>query len=434
GRVGRWAHLTRQRGIRASQELNRLAAAGARRSARATAAAARQFREWILLQVGWLTPPRAKLEAVTLRPHLGGALPVESRTRELPMIYQRLFRLAPVEDPRFLVGREEELMGLAAAAAQWRAGRAASVLVVGARGSGKTSLLNCAVAGILAQAPIVRGQFSGRMTTAEQLHRFLRELFGVTGQGELMAALTEPPRVVIVEELERTFLRVVNGFGALRELLDLICATSVSTLWVLSINETAFRYLDAVLELSRCFSHRITAMFVERQDLTNAILQRHNLSGLRLEFTPVPRKEPRLRLLRRGLGLEQDLQELFFEALFRHSEGIFRSAFERWKACIESVEGGAVRMRQPLAPNYEPLRRELGQQDGFLLQAVIQHGGLTVEEVARVLDLSQTEARRAVDRLQALEILEPEPDGLGLRVQPEAGLFVRDFLHRQNLW
>ena len=99
--------------------------------------------------------------------------------RDLPMIYRRLFRLAPVEEPRFLIGREPEMAALAQARSLWQSRRSVSVLLVGARGSGKTSLLNCASAAEFPDATIVRSQFRDRITNAAQMRAFLHELFGL---------------------------------------------------------------------------------------------------------------------------------------------------------------------------------------------------------------------------------------------------------------
>jgi hypothetical protein len=46
----------------------------------------------------------------------------------------------------------------------------------------------------------------------------------------LVLALAAKRRVVVIEEFERTFLRKVNGFEALRSLLQLIYPTAASTL------------------------------------------------------------------------------------------------------------------------------------------------------------------------------------------------------------
>ncbi len=433
GRVGLLAHLTRLRGLEAATGARDLFLAGFRSASRRIWLLFRRLSEQILIRIGWLPPPVPRLEPVSRRAHLGQVLDLQLSARDLPMIYRRLFRLAPVEESRFLIGRDTEMAGLAEALARWNSGQRASIVVVGARGSGKTSLLNCAISSLFPGIPVVRGQFSPRVTTGERMRGLLAKLLQLPEGSDLVPALENTRRAVIIEELERCFLRVINGFDPLRELLTLIYQTSGSTFWVFSINETAFRYLDAAMGLGRHFSHRINAMSVRREDLIGAILQRHELSGLRLEFAALPAKDPRVSRARRLFGLDLDPEQFFFDSLYRQSEGIFRSAFELWQGSIERIEGGVVHMRQPLAPDYRPLLSELGQEEHFILQAVLQHGGLTVEEVAQVTRLDVGDSGRRLERLRLLDILEPEPDCPGLRVRPEAGLFVRGALHRQNL-
>ena len=107
--------------------------------------------ERALESFGGKIPARPTLQPVVRRTTLRDTLSLPASKRDLPEIYRLLFRLAPVEDQRFLVGREQELAGLEQALKDWEAGRFAACLVVGARGSGKTSLLNCAAAEIFAK-------------------------------------------------------------------------------------------------------------------------------------------------------------------------------------------------------------------------------------------------------------------------------------------
>ena len=432
-RIGLLAHVTRRRGREAFRQIRGVAAKGVQAASRQLWAAARHAYRWALLKIGWIGAPRQVAVPVIRRADLAEALEVQFHARDLPMIYRRLFRLAPVEDPRFLVGREAEMAGFANALQSWQAGKGASVIVIGARGSGKTSLINCAATGVFAQCDLVRGQFGERLQTPEQMTGFVRALLGIPTDADVTTALGERRRVVLVEEFERTFLRTVNGFDALRVLLDLMYSTGRSTLWVFSVNETAYRYLNAVVGLGRHFSHHINAMSVRQEDLTSAILQRHGLSGLRLEFAPLPEEDPRVSGVRRLLGFEQDPQRLFLDALYEQSEGIFRAAFELWQGSIERVEGGVVHMRQPLAPDYLRLAAEMTLEDCFMLKAILQHGSLTAEELARVLAASREESLRQLERLNLLEVLEPEPAGPGVRVRPEAGRLVRETLSRRNL-
>ncbi len=433
GRLGLFALITRQGARRAAGDLTQLAMDSVQVASGAFWRIAAKVLHWASWQLGWEFPTVPHVDPVIERPRLGDILEVQLGARELPALYQRLFRLAPVEDQRFLVGRNVEMSGLSRAFSMWQAGQGVRVLVVGARGSGKTSLLNCAASAAFGGVGVTRGQFGERIRSAGEMSAFLGQLFGLPAGADPVGELNRGRRVVIVEELERTFLRCINGFEALREFLSLIRATSGSTLWILSMNQTSFRYLDACLGLGGSFSLRFNAMSVSQEHMTDAILQRHTLSGLRLQFASAPSGDPRLHRARRFLGLERTSQEVFFDGLYRQSEGLFRSAFQLWLGSIDRVEGGLVRMVHPLDPDYGRLEAELKIDDLFTLQAILQHASLTAQELAEVFDIGEEEGAARLERLLALEILEPEPGGAGLRVRPQAGRLVRDALARQNL-
>lgn len=433
GWLGLFALLTRRGGPRAAQDLGQAVLRTIRAGSRGSWTAVARILQWASWKLGLQRRVAPRLESVIEQPRLSVILEVQLRARELPALYERLFRLAPIEDQRFLVGRKTEMDGLTQAFSLWQSGRSASVLVVGARGSGKTSLLNCASQVVFMGVPVVRGQFGRRVLRPDQMSGFLRELFEIPSGEDLEASLNQGRRVAVIEEFERTFLRCMNGFEALRSFLRLVAATSSSTLWVLAMNQTSFGYLDAVLGIGRNCSHRINAMAVSQEQMTEAILQRHTLSGLRLQFAPAPAGDPRVKRLRRFFGLERTPQQMFFDALYRQSEGLFRSAFELWLGSIERIEGAMVHMLQPLDPNYSRLEAELRTDDLFTLQAILQHASLTPEELAEVFSIDNEEARSRLERLQTLEILEPEPACPGLRLRSQAGRFVRDALNQQNL-
>jgi hypothetical protein len=428
-----WTRATRERG----RWLGRLAwewsVRGLRAGSRVGARAAEQGGHWLALKVGWAAPPEPAVEPLETRPHLARVLDVQQGERDLPMLYRRLFQLAPIKDPRFLVGRTKEMAGLSALLERWREGQPVSGLIVGARGSGKTSLLNCAAAGVFAGERIVRRALGNRLSEPGDVHAFLRDLLELEPGADLIQSLAADRRIVLVEELERCFLRAVGGFRALTEFLRLIQGSARTTLWVVVTNDAAFRYLDAVFQLGQRFSHRINAMAVERQALVSSILQRHRLSALRLQFAHPLAGQPRMQTVRSSLGLDRNAEESFFDALYRQSEGIFRSGFELWLDSIERVEGGVVHMRQPLDPDYRPLEVELATADLHVLKAVLQHGSLTAEDLSLVLSGSPAEHALRLDRLQDLEILEPDPSCPGYHIRPQAGRFVRHTLAAHNL-
>lgn len=390
------------------------------------------LRDRLLILVGWAPPPTTAVDPVVRKEYLGELLRLNVVPRELPALYKRLFRLQPLEDPRFLVGRDVEIAAMAQARRQWEEGRAVSVLLAGARGSGKTSLLNCAHMAIFSDLEVVRGQFSRRITDPAELHVFLASLFKTEAHG-LHTVLSSGKRLVILEEVERTFLRKIGGFTALRALLDLVSATSRNNLWILSLNHAALKFLDDVISMEENFSHKINAMAVAPEHLTEAILLRHNLSGFRLELMSPKTERSRMDGVKHLLGLEMNPEQSYFDALYRQSQGVFRSAFELWLQSVDRIEGGVLYMLRPAQPDYGKMLSQLTLEDTFRLQSILQHGGLTVEELAGIFDEPVERSKRSTEKLLGWDVLEEDPNGPGFRVRPAAGRFARSALYRQNL-
>nr|WP_321477991.1 ATP-binding protein [uncultured Paludibaculum sp.] len=432
-RLGLLTQLVRNRGSKAFRTAQQLGFHGTLEGTRRLSLAVGAAYRAALVKIGWEPPPIAALEQVAYRGYVDEVLRLRSDVHDLPMIYRRLFRLAPLQDPRFLVGRETEMGALSEARALWDAGRGVSVLLVGARGSGKTSMLNCAVASRFADVPVIQSYFSQRLTGAEDIRAFLCDLLRLPAGCNPMEHLSTGRRVLILEELERTFLRRLGGFQAVEELLRIISATSHSTLWVLSLNQHSYQFLDAAVGLGEHFSHRINAMAVTPEELKTAILLRHHLSGLRLQYPPPMKVDPQFGRLRAILGLQQDPETHFFDALYRQSEGIFRSAFELWQKFMDRVEGGVLYLRQPEEPDCGPLLASLTLRDSQTLHAIVQHGSLTVEDHAGIFECSSQDSRLRLEKLIALEFLEPDPLCPGLRIRPEAGRIVHMALYRLNL-
>jgi hypothetical protein len=389
--------------------------------------------ERALETIGGKLPTRAATSPVVRRTTLRDTLSLPASKRELPRIYGSLFKLAPIEDRRFLIGRDRELVGLEQALDDWDSGRFAACIFVGARGSGKTSLLNCATSGAFAGREVLRTQFGERSITSEAMDGFLRDLLGLPPGADLEKAFSSKRRILMIEEGERIYLRKTGGFEGACRLMQWIQRSAMTTLWILAMNDRAFQVLSAGVRFSRVFSHRINAMSVSRADLENAILERHRLSGLRLEFAPPPAGDPRISRMRNMLGLEESPQRLYFDSLYQQSGGVFRSAFELWLSSIERVEGETLKIRQPLEPAFAPLRSELQQEDLFTLLNIQEHGSLEYWEMAEVLceEIEASVAR--MDRLVTLGLVDKDPEHQGFRVRPEAHRFVNAVLRRVNL-
>lgn len=386
-----------------------------------------------LARIGWLRESSAGAVDVRVRPVLPEELAGDSAREELPALYRHLFRPDPVEDPRFLVGREPELGAIRAARSRWEGGRSAGIVITGERGSGKTSLVNCALQGPLEGLPIHRGEFRERVLDGDALRTVIAGIVGAPDAAALESYLGEGRRVMILEELERTFLRHIGHYDAVHALGQLINATSGTVLWVVVVNQVAFRFLDAAVGIGHRFSHRIGAGTATTDQIRQAILVRHNLSGLRLRFeTPATLRGPMARLRVRFDG-KLDPERAFFEMAARQSGGVYRTAFNIWLGHIDGIRDGLCTIGAPATSDLAPLIEDLSLSDLFTLVALLQHGSLTAAEHAIVFQQPVETSRAQMDELIAREIVAQDPGRPGLRVRPEAMSVAQEALFRRNL-
>lgn len=436
-RLGLLTYFAQQGTTKGLKYLSSSSAALAQKTVKATVEGVDRLRHDALNYIGLEQHLADGKSEVVSRSFLPQEFTVDLQSKQLPQIYRRLFRFDPVDDARFLVGRETELAAIADARTDWESGRSVSLIVVGERGSGKTSLINCAVRQSLSDLSVFRGEFSRRLTTEAELRESLASLVGVSDPSKLEAALNAERRVVIIEELERAFLRQVGYFGAIRALQKIIFGTCRSTFWIVATNQVAFRFLDASTRLAQSFSHRINAANASAQSLREGILRRHYLSGLRLRFgePPIARKrEKRLTgKLNTYLGVTTDAEDIFFRSLAEESDGVFRTAFEIWLGQIDTAEAGTLFLKPITPPNLSGLVDDLDLEDLFTLIAILQHGSLTPEEHSLIFQGNQTAGKAQLDELVSRELVEAEAGGRGFRVRPEALRLVRHALYTRNM-
>jgi hypothetical protein len=430
--LGRRAHAVRRELERGLPAIVAALAVTAARAVPRAGALVRQVLRRFGSRIGWRRELAAGASHVAVRPTLPAAFASDADRTDVPALYRHLFRPDPLDDERFLVGRAPELAAIAEARDRWEAGHSAGIVVTGERGSGKTSLINCALRGALSSLEVARGEFRDRVLTAEDLRSVIAGIVG-TDPKDLESHLGAARRVIVIEEFERTFLRHIGHYEAVRAFWQLISATSASTLWIVVVNDIAFRILDAAVGARQRFSHWIDAGAASEEEVRRAILVRHDLSGLRLRFEYANRSEAPSR---RAFGLTRapdDPERMFFRTVARQSGGVYRTAFNLWLGHIGGTRDGVLTMRVPVIRDLSPVISDLGLSDLFTLIALLQHGSLTSEEHAIVFQQPVEASRGQIEELTARELVSPEPGRPGHRIRPEAMGVVQEALFRRNL-
>lgn len=351
---------------------------------------------------------------------------------ELPRLYRWLFRPEALDDPKLLVGRDEELDRLRALEEAWRAGEAVTAALLGAPGSGKTSVLDCAAAGFSAGTRVRRGRVDRRLSGAGEALAWMARFFGLdeaagSSVDAMVEALSDRRELVLLEGGHRIFRRRVGGYGAVRALGRVVGATDGQIGWIVSFPLEPWRFLEAAGLLTRRFSSTIHLEAPGPDGLRDIVLRRHRATGCDLTWLGGEALEPdrRRRLATAGTSRTQELLATwYFEDLAEAVGPSVSAALRLWRRCLVPRDEGEVHVR-PLRPNLpampDGLDRDLLQVTG----SFVVHGDLGADDLERVLTGLDMGPHEALELLRRAEMLQEVP---GLDPPP---LRVDDLLHRR---
>ncbi len=220
-----------------------------------------------------------RLDAAGLRRHTARWTQCDS----LPEAYTSLFALQPVREHRLFTAHREHLSMLLDAERHWMSEGPASALIIGAAGSGRTSLLNV-VQLELSVPRVLRPQPMGSWQETGVVGALAIELGCRPQRAAVVNALRKVRTAVLLDDLERWIAPNVDGLRALTSTLDLISQTRDSVFWLVSIGTPALQIFDAALPLRQAFGHEVLLKPLSPRTLMAAIEARHHLSGRSLKY------------------------------------------------------------------------------------------------------------------------------------------------------
>ena len=356
--------------------------------------------------------------------------------RALPVVYRRLFSLEPLADARLLAGREDALAAVAAVWARRERGEARSLVVIAAPGAGATSFLNVVASRLGEAAPGgVRHRFTTRVRTEAHLAGCLAGWLGLGDAGDLGAlahrVLEAPagslPGFAILEATEHLHMRAPGGGRLFERLLTFMSRTESNVFWIVSMTSTAWQLVEKRAPVFVHDIERVSLGELSPEELRQAVLARHRLSGLPLRFAePHDRGAALRRRARqlRGSGKQERLIEAdYFQRLHRVSRGSPRLALFHWLRSADFASAEGSLLAQPL----NALDSGVGNLDrpqSFALKAILDHGTLTSDEYCEVARTSGPESLHILRSLEECRVIERVP--AAGREKPTAGKAAGD--------
>ncbi len=342
----------------------------------------------------------------------------EDVRKALPTVYRRLFTFGVLTETALLEGRGRDLVSVRRRYEQWKAGAGPGTLVMlGRVGSGRSSFLKALLGKVFVDGSAQSLELNERVGTESEFAVALSEGCGLArspgGLREVevqLAGLRPKSTVVLIDNLEHLMLQSTGGTDLLRQVLSLMVRTDHAVFWVATVTDEAWRYVAKAISSSAASVGTIKLTELGRKDVEDVVLNRHHRSGMTLSFTapryPTPLLKRRLRRARTQEKRQAILQEIYFDALHRHSGNDIALALLYWLLSVEFRDDGDLVSVRPFEGISFGQLKQLDLERLFALKALVLHNTLTAAELAVILRISIDRCGLILETLLNLALIE----------------------------
>lgn len=341
---------------------------------------------------------------------------------KLPYIYQRLFKLDPVSSGYLFFKRQAELITMRNAYHNWRLNRFASLVVLGEKGAGVTSMIEHFLTDIPYTHTVVDLKSIEEPYKVVTFLSIFTEQLGlkpVNSFKELIDQIAnfEEKRVVLVEGLQYLYLRKVDGFECLKLFFELSSQTNKNIFWVASGTIHAWNYLDKVLGINEYFGYVVKLGEFSNDDMIEIVSKRHKVSGYDLQFLPSKVDLANSKYTKLTAEEKQAyLRKIFFQQLNVLAKGNISVALIFWLRSSGGIKDNTLLLKS-MHDFDSSFIKGLGKEKLFSLHAVLLHDGLTVSDFCKVM--------RYKPEIGQMKLMQMFDDGLLLKFRDR---YVINFL------
>lgn len=350
----------------------------------------------------------------------------EKKLSELPLIYRKLFSSEALSEPRFFKGRSTVLSLMKSSYESWQSGHFSNFLLIGEKGSGKTSCLQVLPEKIGISHEVVRGSVDVTTWSEKELVNRLCSILDLKPVDDRDAFVQEinslkDRKVVIFEGFQNMYLRYINGFEALEAFLMILSRTGQKLFWIVTSSRYGWDYLNRTWNTEGFFTHYRSIDNLMADSIEEMILARHKVSGFDVRF--IPSESLMSSRSFKKLVNEPDRQALaktiYFKGLAEIANGNISIAMQYW---LRSIVNTTVDSIEIMPFNQVNVRLGDGflHEDLFTMAALLQHDDLTVDQLALVLNISEVQSRLILSKLTSRAIL----------VQKDHRFYLNQLLYR----
>lgn len=274
-------------------------------------------------------------------------------------------------------------------------GRQGSVLVVGERGVGRTALLHAFVG----KSDDVTCRRAPSISTRAEALAFIGECFEVDVDGlesvdEVVAVLLEEDaKTIVIDDLERMFVRTVHGYDAILALCRVINETDRQHFWIVSCARQAWSFLQRVHDLEHNFAHTFPIRNWSADELKQMLLARCERAGISISFQALGSAA--------AAGDVVKTEEGYFRYMEEFTQGNPAAALHYWaQSLCETDAEGVDYAVQLFDRRHAAILEKLNDRQRFLLNSILQHGDPDLERVSVAINLSPERVKTFIHALE----------------------------------
>jgi ATPase family protein associated with various cellular activities (AAA) len=317
---------------------------------------------------------------------------------KLPHVYRRLFELKPVDELNLFLGRSNEIEKINKAYSNWQEGKYAVTLLVGENGSGKTSLINNLIETAKFRYPITFHKVNSIYYSHEDFFTLIQEVLGIETKTkeelDIYFENLDYKKVIIIDGLEKLFLRKVNGYNCLQQLLEFIALSNQKIFWILSSSYYSWNFLNKAIGANDYIDYQIEMGALGEDVIKNIIRKRNRLSGYKLSFLSANEDLKNKKFQKMTSEQQQEiLEKKYFIQLNKFAEGNVSLALSSWLNSIVQIKENTLYIQNFTTQEFSFLN-SLSSEKIYTLLLAVYHGGISVENHAEIFHHAIEKSRR----------------------------------------
>ncbi len=314
----------------------------------------------------------------------------------------------------------------------------ALIALSGERGAGKTTWLLALEKQLVGQVPCSLHSIAHREPTVAGVCAALCDALNLEctdSPDALIRQLTNlPPQVVLLDLVQNTFLRDVDGLAGHQALIRIAQATADHVVWVLTYAHWPFEFIQRTQPDRDVYDRTVRLEAWSESQISELLDTRMTQAGFTVDYEKLF-SEPGLPKPMMVHGQTDPIElersaDRYHRLVWDYADGNPRIALHFFRLSLVFVQDKHVDVRlfpMPQVDTLEPFET----RTWFTLACLVQHENLTVEEAVRSLRFPPQECERALDLLQRHGFLNCHEGRY--RVESHWSRAVLRFLQRKKL-